>query len=49
MIKMENLKELSREELVKTEGGLIEFLGLCAALFAIGYEIGKDAKERSHN
>jgi hypothetical protein len=47
---MENLKELTLEEIKATEGGLIiEFVGLCIAAFAMGYQIGKDARERERS
>jgi hypothetical protein len=51
LIKMKNFKttELSFEEMKNTNGGLvIELIGLYCALFAIGYQMGKDAKERAH-
>ena len=47
---MENLKELTIVESETIYGGfIIEFVGLCLAGFAMGYQIGKDAKERERS
>ena len=47
---MENLKELTIVEIKAINGGwLSEFVGLCFAGFAMGYQIGKDAKERERS
>ena len=47
---MENLKELTIVESETIDGGfIIEFVGLCLAGFAMGYQIGKDAKERERS
>lgn len=43
------LETLSNVEMRNTNGGvIIELIGLYCALFAIGYQLGKDAKERTH-